>query len=55
MTMQHELAVEGSGLCNAFGKHCMNEQSGLGVPEGKLMTSEEIPPGSAYKGMLSVR
>ena len=55
MTMQNELAVEGSRWRDAFGKHCVNELSGLGVSEGKLTTGGEIPPGSAHKGMLSVR
>ena len=53
--MQNNRAAKIRWWLDAFGKHSMNEFSGLGVSERKLTTGGEISPGPAHKGVLSVR
>jgi len=54
-TIQNELATKIFGWLDTFGKHRMNELSGLRVLEGELTAVGEIPTDSADKRVLSVR
>ena len=51
-TMQNECPAHGARRRDAFGKDCMNEFSGRGLPEGNLLPRWKVTPGSAHEGML---